>query len=104
MWDYGAFPVWSVPDGSGWQGSLTDLEIPETLRRDLQAWSDEWTAAVWGDHGPDHPKWRPPPDEVRQAWIARGQGLTQELRAVLGPDYEIVLVDCDEGDQQGDAR
>ena len=88
MWDYDAFPVWSVGHRE-WQASVESLPISESLRAALQRWSDEWTAAMCGDHGPDSSRWRAPSEEKRAAWDAKGRKLLAQLRAELGPDFEV---------------
>ena len=96
MWDYDAFPVWSVAD-HGHQASVPQLPISGELAKALQAWSDEWSAEIWGEHGPDSPKWRAPSDEARSAWDARGRALVERLRAELGSDAEVGYFNEDTG-------
>ena len=59
MWDYDAFPVWQV-HGPGGMLAPEALRLSARLTGDLRRWSDDWTAAMWGDKGPDAPGWGHP--------------------------------------------
>lgn len=90
MWDHGAFPLWSVDRFAASGSPLRDrLPISETLRQDLQAWSDEWTATVWRAGGPAVPGWQPPSFAVVDDWDARGRALLGRLRAELGLGFVV---------------
>jgi hypothetical protein len=87
MWDYTAFPLWRVADGHGpWSD---ELRLSDDLRHELQAWSDQWTEAMWGDHGPDQPGWESPSDEMFAAWDHRGRELLERVREELGPQFTV---------------
>jgi hypothetical protein len=87
MWDYAAFPVWAVPSDDSWQWSVESLGVSDSLRNDLQQWSDDWSAVMWGEKGPETAK--PPTEEVFQAWDERGRTLLTRLRRELGARFEI---------------
>lgn len=87
MWDYMAFPLWEQEDD--WD---VDELLSSGLRQELQAWSDEWTDAMWGDEGPDADDWRPPLDELLSAWEQRGRQLWMAVQQELGPDYQVGYV------------
>jgi hypothetical protein len=86
-WDYFAFPVWSVADGS----CDPDIPISPALREQLQRWSDDHTDAAWGEKGPDHPDTPAASPEHYREWLARGRKLTQRLQAELGDDFEVIF-------------
>ena len=88
MWDYDAFPVWQV-DGLGGMLAPEALRLSAGLTGDLQRWSDDWTAAMWGDKGPDASGWAPPPTETWAAWDRRGRRLLTRLRPELPRDWVV---------------
>ncbi len=59
MWGYEAFPLWV---DTGWIGQASShaVPFPEDLQDELQAWSDQMSALVWGPKGPDAPGWDGP--------------------------------------------
>ena len=87
MWDYTAFPLWRVRGDDGpWHD---ELPISDDLRSELQAWSDDWTDAMWGDHGPGQPGWKPPSEERFSAWDQWGRDLLRRVRNDLGSQFEV---------------
>ena len=97
MWDYDAFPLWAVAGEDGpWP--LREIKISDSLRADLQAWSDEWTDVMWGDGGPDSPTWKPPPDDHRVRWEAHGRELATRVQREAGEGYEVGIYDEQTGD------
>jgi hypothetical protein len=89
MWDYMAFPLWAVVGDDGQPWSIDDLELSESLRRDLQRWSDDWTDAMLAGEGPTSPDWKPPPDDDRATWDRRGRDLLAKVRTEVGNAYEV---------------
>ena len=84
--DYTAFPVWLDR-----VGNPNEIELSEPLREALQAWSDEWTKALWGEFGPDDPRTPPPPMEWYREWCGRGKMLVERVQREVGDDYEVVF-------------
>ena len=113
MADYGAFPLWAVPDeeplphtgGHFWTAerpsddlsSSTDdlwaaglspdsLPLSASLVAALQDWVDEHDRLL----GPTF-EW--PSEEAKAAFVADGRQLLARVRAELGSDYEVVYFD-----------
>lgn len=86
MWDYDAFPLW-VARPFGWASS-TDLPLPDDLREELQRWSDELTAVMWGPTGPDAPGFNPD-RSAAAALDDRGRLLARRVRAALSKDWVV---------------
>jgi hypothetical protein len=86
LWDYFAFPVWGE-DGAS---DPIEIEISPSLRGELKAWSDEWTAICWGERGPDMPDAPVPTREQYRRWWRRGRALAERLQAEVGEDFEVV--------------
>jgi hypothetical protein len=91
MWDYDAFPLWTVPGPMGWQGMVPPERLPIStpLRDELQEWSDQLSAAMWGTHGPDSKKSKPPSETAIAAFDARGRELLRRLREELGDRFVV---------------
>ena len=86
MWDYEAFPLWVAhPLG---EASSANLPIPDDLRDELQLWSDELTAVMWGPKGPDAPGFEPNRD-VLSALDDRGLLLARRVRAALSAEWLV---------------
>jgi hypothetical protein len=83
MPEWSAFPLWT----EGRMVSPETLPISETLRRDLQAWNDDYTDT--GGVAPDvferPASWDPEP--FRQ----RGWELAERLADELGSDVEVTV-------------
>ena len=89
MWDYDAFPLWSTGRALGEQINVDLLPLSTELRDELQAWSDEWTGLVCGEHGPDAPGWKGPTTEQHRRWDEHGRQVLARTRAELGPKYVV---------------
>jgi hypothetical protein len=89
MWDYMAFPLWAVVGDDGRPWVIDELELSDSLRRDLQQWSDDWTEAMLPGEGPSAPDWQPRSEDDRAAWDSRGRDLLERLRAEAGEQYDI---------------
>lgn len=65
------------------QGVAADLDIPQVLADEIEAWIAEWkdTFLHLGDRPVDQPVWRDGVDET--AWIDRGHALADRLEAHL---------------------
>ena len=100
MWDYGAFPVWAEGGPFDWQGMVRPEQLPVSpwLREELQQWSDEWTAAMWGEAGPDSKKWEAPSKDTLSAWDSKGRVLLGRLRDELGQRYVVGYMDENTGE------
>jgi hypothetical protein len=113
MADYGAFPLWAVPDEAPWPragdhfwtsarrpddvspatvevwaGELTptDLPLSASLIAALQHWADEHDRLL----GPTF-DW--PSDDAKATFVADGRRLLDLVRAELGPGYEVAYFD-----------
>ena len=95
MWDYDAFPVWAEAGPFGWQGMVSPERLPVStgLREELQQWSDEWTAAMWGEAGPDSKTWKAPSASTLDAWDSKGRVLLLRLRDELGQAFVVGYMD-----------
>jgi hypothetical protein len=87
MWDYDAFPLWEVDDEEPWGDDA--FPISGQLRKDLQAWSDQWTAAMFADGGPTVPGWTPPRGDTFRPWDEKGRQLLRRVREELGPNFIV---------------
>lgn len=86
-WDYDAFPARV-------DAEQLDAIDPE-FRRELQAWSDRVTAAMWGPHGPDAEGWDGPGAAVIAALDGEGRALAQRLHEMHGWEIEYVPIEAD---------
>ena len=90
MWDWGAFPVWTVGGGHHGFGVDGGLPLSADLRTELRAWAEDWEAVVMqhqaeGPRGPDRPI---PPDVVAEA-DDRGRLLAQRVQDELGDGFVV---------------
>jgi len=94
MADYGAFPLWAVPDEGRspadhfWAGGLSpgDLPLSASLIAELQGWAEMHDRLL----GPTF-EW--PSEQARVAFVAEGRRLLVRVREELGSDYEVVYFD-----------
>jgi hypothetical protein len=94
MADYFAFPLWAVASGepdATWSGMLSPEALPlsASLVEKLQHWADEHDELFDSEF-----EW--PSEEARTAWIDRGRQLALQLRAELGPAYEVAYFEQEE--------
>jgi hypothetical protein len=87
MADYFAFPLWAVGSGDldeSWSGMLTPdvLLLSASLVEQLQHWADQYDTLFDTEF-----EW--PSEEARIGWINQGGRLAAQLRAELGPAYEV---------------
>jgi hypothetical protein len=80
--DYSCFPVWD-----GGMVSPEALGISDALRRDLQAWNDDYTDT--GGVSPD--VYKRPATWDAGSFRERGLALADRLREELGPDVEVAV-------------
>ncbi len=93
MADYGAFPLWAVPDGpisadDVWVGGLGPDELP--LSASLVAELRGWAATHDRLLGPAF-AW--PSEHAKVAFAEEGRRLLALVRDELGPEYEVVYFD-----------
>lgn len=89
MWDYDAFPLWVAhPLG---QATSSNLPLPDDLRAELQRWSDDLSAVMWGPKGPDAPGFEPDRDAVA-ALDDRGLSLAKRVRSALDASWVVTYV------------
>lgn len=89
MWDYDAFPLW--PRGRG-TSRFGPLPLSLGLRRDLQQWSDDWSARMMialRTLGPDRGSYEPPSQEEFDRWNERAPALLARVRSELGPGFVV---------------
>jgi hypothetical protein len=91
MWDYGAFPVWWVE--SGVEVEPDWLRISDSLRDDLQAWSDRLTALMGGERELDTSRGHrlPLSADVVDGVNAEAEALAVRLRAELPAGFTVLV-------------
>ena len=85
MADYRAFPIWN----SGGEAGNVDpagLPITEQLKADLNSWAAAYDATLNLEYPPDS---QFSDADAERAFETEGRRLWSELRAQLGPEYEI---------------
>lgn len=92
MWDHDAFPLWMDVGRIG-QTSSSRVPIPEPLKHELQAWSDEMTALMWGPNGPDAPGWDGPDRDDLERLNAAGWHLALLVRKALDQSWKVIYFD-----------
>jgi hypothetical protein len=94
MADYGAFPLWAVPDGGPvsiddyWCGGLApeDLPLSASLVAELCGWAETHDRLL----GPSF-EW--PSDEAKVAFADEGRRLLGLVRAEVGRTYDVIYFD-----------
>jgi len=94
MADYGAFPLWAVPNevpvsaDDIWAGGLApgDLPLSASLIAELQAWAEKHDRLL----GPTF-EW--PSEQAKIAFVGDGRRLVARVRKELSSDYEVVYFD-----------
>ena len=93
MADYGAFPLWAVPDGpisadDVWVGALDPAELPlsASLVAELRGWADMYDRLLG-------PAFAWPSEQAKAAFAEQGRRLLALVRDELGPEYEVVYFD-----------
>jgi hypothetical protein len=89
MADYHAFPVWYVDHCMGTSVSPDLLGLSASLAHDLQAWSDEYTEAMYAAPSLDSPK----AATLADSCDGRGRALLVRLREELAGGYVVGYVD-----------
>jgi hypothetical protein len=94
MADYGAFPLWAVPDDGSvsaddfWVGGLAPDELPlsASLVAQLQGWVDRHDRLLG-------PRFEWPSEQAKVAFVEEGRRLLGLVRDELGSGYEVVYFD-----------
>ena len=86
--DYHAFPVWDLDDGG--MVAPEALPIDAALVARLQEWADRFDATLdWDDPAAS----KTPSRAWRRRFHSDGRVLARDLKAQLGPAYEVWLGD-----------
>jgi hypothetical protein len=83
MPEWSTFPVWAE-DGMVKPDALA---ISDELRRDLQAWNDEYTDT--GGVAPD--EWHRARGRDEEPWREQANALARRIESELGPDVEVTV-------------
>ena len=94
MADYGAFPLWAVPEEGRslsdpfWFGGLSPDQLPLSapLTADLYEWAETHDRLLG-------PMFEWPSEQAKSAFVAEGRRLLVRVREELGPSYEVVYFD-----------
>jgi hypothetical protein len=92
MWDYEALPLWV---DTGWIGQASSHAVPisKDLQDELQAWSDQISALMWGPKGPDAPGWDGPDRTDLERLNDDGLRLAVRVREALDNSWAVVFFD-----------
>jgi len=85
MADYDCSPLWE-PGGTRYPINPEDLPLSAPLRARLWAWAEVFDATL--DRN-DPPSSGFPSEEARRHFIREGSALAEQLRAELGPLFEV---------------
>lgn len=93
------FPLWGAPSELEKTGEYPypydpdDLpQVPSDLVEELAAWSQAWATRAAEEMGeiPPHPLTQQERHQEELGWKNQGKALVENLRAVLGDDFEII--------------
>ena len=89
MADYDCSPLWE-PGGDPYPINPDDLPLTAPLRAQLWSWAQTFNTTLNRD---DPASTNFPSEEARREFIQEGKALAEQLRAELGPRFEVEYYD-----------